>query len=207
MFSNSCAFFKYWCAQFCGFSTSISGVALPKMTTLLRDKLPKCIEMNFSLQKSCWISLCITLDNYSHHWASLDIMTCVQATAMMVQAQVRNPDLRARKCAFDTRALAQCFLQWSMSGKHLEPAQAILFPILAYKYTYYALSHSCCLYIDNIHTKWISMIHHISNIRTSIQNIQYTSVCGIGIFLLLFSTVHCVIMICFLMDLFLFQDV
>ena len=106
---RSCAFFKFWCAQFCGFSTSISGVALPKMTTLLRDKLPKCIEMNFSLQKSCWISLCITLDNYSHHWASLDIMTCVQA--MMVQAQVRNPDLRARKCAFDTRALAQCFLQ------------------------------------------------------------------------------------------------
>ena len=195
MFSNSCDFCWILVCTVCGFSTSISGVTLPRVTTtLVRDKLPKCIEMNFSLQKSFGISLWITSDNYRHQRASLDTMTCVQVTMLqappaqpqgppaqappaqappaqapppqqapppapiMGRPQVRNPDLRARKCAFDFRALTQCSLRWSMSGQHLEPAQAILYICTILTCTY-------CIHATSIHIQYILVYTSYFNIH------------------------------------------
>ena len=61
--------FKDSCSQdaaltcHCHCIVAASGFAnlLPKVTTLLGDKRPKRIEMNFSLQKSFWTTIVISI--------------------------------------------------------------------------------------------------------------------------------------------------
>lgn len=145
---------------------------------------------------------CLTLDRYRHHWASLDTMTCVQVTMLQAppaqpqgppaqappaqappaqapppqqapppvplpQMQMARPQVRNR---FESSEV--CIR--SMSGKHLEPAQAILYSVyhssihIYYTHIAYYYIHAACTYTVYI------LIHHISNIHQYKITIEYT---------------------------------